>query len=148
MHRCEYLLRDFINTERLCHRRSVMLLHDCLPANTRMALRTHEPGPPSEGHWQHAWTGDVWKLAPLLRRHRPDLRILILDCAPTGLVAVTNLDPANTVLDENYSALIEELRDMELAEYAIARLWHESRVISSRSLMEHPEDLTLYFNVR
>lgn len=31
MHRCEYLLRDFINTERHCKRNSIIALHDCLP---------------------------------------------------------------------------------------------------------------------
>ena len=39
MHRFEFLLRDFINTERRCHARSIVLLHDCLPRNCRMAER-------------------------------------------------------------------------------------------------------------
>src|SRR5262249_50242993 len=31
MHQCEFLLRDFINTERSCNPNSVIALHDCLP---------------------------------------------------------------------------------------------------------------------
>ena len=37
MHRAEYLLRDFMNTERFSHERTLILLHDCLPVNARMA---------------------------------------------------------------------------------------------------------------
>ena len=147
MHRSEYLLRDFVNTERLCHRRSIIFMHDCLPTNFRMALRTHEPGDESEGHWQHAWTGDVWKIVPLLKKHRQDLKIFILDCAPTGLVAVTNLDPASTILADSYSSLVDELRDLNLETYSIRRLWDNLPMISSRSLVEHPEDLTMFLNV-
>ncbi len=147
MHRSEYLLRDFMNTERLCHRRSVIFMHDCLPVNARMALRTHEAGDPSEGHWQHAWTGDVWKIVPLLKAHRPDLRILCLDCAPTGLVAVTNLDASSTVLRDGYAGLKEELRTMDLEEHTFQRLWTNVPVLDSRSLVAHPEDLTLFIDI-
>ena len=147
MHRSEYLLRDFMNTERLCHPRSVVFMHDCLPVNTRMALRTYEPGDASEGQWQHAWTGDVWKIVPLLLKHRPDLTIFLLDCAPTGLVAVANLDPASTALADEYSSLVNELRDLDLDAYSIRRLWNALPVISSRSLIAHPEDLTLFLNI-
>jgi hypothetical protein len=147
MHRSEYLLRDFMNTERLCHRGSLIFMHDCLPVNARMALRTHEPGNASEGSWQHAWTGDVWKIVPLLKLHRPDLKMFILDCAPTGLVAVANLDPASTALADNYGSLLDELRELDLSTYSFRRLWSDLPVISSRSLVDHPEDLTLFLDV-
>lgn len=147
MHRSEYLLRDFIGTERLCHSRSIVFMHDCLPVNSRMALRTHEIGDESEGGWRYAWTGDVWKVVPLLKKHRPDLRIFYLDCAPTGLVAVMNLDAASTVLTTRYRSLVEELRDLDLDTYSLRRIWDDFPVISSRSLMESPEDLTLFLSI-
>jgi hypothetical protein len=147
MHRSEYLLRDFTNTERQCHRRSIIFLHDCLPVNARMALRTHELGHESEGPWQHAWTGDVWKVVPLLRKHRPDLKIFLLDCIPTGLVAIANPDPTSTLLADLYATLVDELRDLDIETYSIRRLWSELPVISSLSLMQHPEDLTLFLNI-
>lgn len=31
MHRCEFLLHDFINTERHCAPNSIIALHDCVP---------------------------------------------------------------------------------------------------------------------
>ena len=148
MHRSEHLLRDLIHTERSCHPRSIILMHDCLPVNARMALRTHEPGDPSEGSWQHAWTGDVWKIVPLLRKHRPDLVVQVFDCAPTGLVAVTGLDPSSTVLADAYHDLLRELRELDLDAYGIQRLWDEPTVISATSLVANPEDLTLFLDIQ
>jgi hypothetical protein len=147
MHRCEYLLRDFINTERYCHRRSIVFMHDCLPVNARMTLRTHEAGDPSERHWQHAWTGDVWKVVPLLKAWRPDIEIICLDCAPTGLVALTNLDPSSTTLADNYAKIKSDLRALNLAEYGFERLWTECPMLNTRSIVASPEDLTLYLDI-
>lgn len=146
LHLSEYVLRDFTNTERLCHRRSIIFIHDCLPVNIRMALRNPEPGQPSEGEWRHAWTGDVWKIVPLLKKYRPDLKIVILDCAPTGLLAVTNLDPASTTLTDAYGRLVDELHKLDLSTYSIRRLWDELPVISSRWLTEHPGYLPVPFS--
>jgi hypothetical protein len=148
MHRAEYLLRDFYNTERACSPESIIFMHDCLPSNFRMTLRTHEMGDDNEGPWKHAWTGDVWKIVPLLKTHRPDLDIKIFDCAPTGLVAVSNLDPGSTKLKDMYSSLVGELRAFDLEKHTIERLWSEVPVVSSRSLVDFPEDLTLFVDVR
>ena len=147
MHRSEYLLRDFINIERMCHKRSVVFMHDCLPTNTRMTLRTHVPGDPSEGHWQHAWTGDVWKVVPLLHKHRPDLKMVCLDCAPTGLIAIMNLDPASTLLSDRYGQLLEELAALDLETHTLKKLWTTLPVLDTRSLAAHPEDLTLFIDI-
>jgi hypothetical protein len=148
MHRSEYLFRDFMNTERLCHRRSIIFMHDCLLVNARMALRTHELGQASEGHRQHAWTGDVWKIVPLLRKHRPDLKMFALDRAAAGLVAIANLDPTCTALADGYSRLMDELRELDLETYSIRRLWNNLPVISSRSLLAHPKNLILFLNIQ
>jgi hypothetical protein len=39
MHRCEYLLRDFINTERCCGKNAIFALHDCVPVEPQMTGR-------------------------------------------------------------------------------------------------------------
>jgi hypothetical protein len=103
LHHAEFLLRDFINTEAHCGPDSVIALHDCLPLNAVMASRNApvighiaDPGHP---YW---WTGDVWLMAEALKKHRPDLLITALDAAPTGLLLVTNLNPASTTLKDNY----------------------------------------------
>ena len=55
MHRCEYLLRDFINTERHCKRNSVIALHDCLPVEAgianRMPSQARSVAPHRQGWW-------------------------------------------------------------------------------------------------
>lgn len=109
MHLVEFLLRDFMNTERHCSRNSVIAMHDCVPADFAMTRRVEiapkDAQSKNEPTW---WLGDVWKIVPLLRKHRPDLRIYLVDAPPSGLVLVTNLDPDSTVLSDNYADLVEE----------------------------------------
>ncbi len=97
MHRCEYLLRDFINTERCCRRNSIIALHGCLPVEIPMTNRG-VGGQSIDVRRQRMWTGDVWRTALLLTRCRPDLSIVTLDAAPTGLVLITNLSPASRLI--------------------------------------------------
>ena len=70
MHLFEYALRDFINLEKACGEESVIVVHDCNPPNARVAARKRETG---------FWTGDVWKLIPCLKEHRPDLEVTVFD---------------------------------------------------------------------
>ena len=100
MHLYEFLLRDFINAERYMAPDGHIVLHDCLPWSENMALRDRRQVN------QRAWTGDVWKIVPILQQYRPDLKISIYDAAPTGLVVVSNLDPKSRALVDNYDAII------------------------------------------
>ncbi|WER07873.1 class I SAM-dependent methyltransferase [Rhodobacter capsulatus] len=117
MHLFEYLLRDFMNTEALSNPDGVVALHDCLPFNHRMLTRDLQNLP------KGPWTGDVWKLIPILRKYRPDLELTVLNCRPTGLVLVSNLDPANTVLRDNYEAIVEEWTAVDLLPYGVGRFY-------------------------
>ena len=93
MHRSEFVLRDFMNVERHSARQSFVVLHDAVPENFEMTERDFSPSARRDKELAGGWTGDVWRIVPLLRRERPDLRIQVLDCPPTGLVLVSNLDP-------------------------------------------------------
>lgn len=108
LHLFEYLLRDFMNTEKLCAAKSVIILHDLIPPNLKAADRT----------WDRKatrfWTGDVWKVAFILREYRPDLTFNVADCRPSGLGIITDLDPQNTVLEDNYDEIIARFSDMPL----------------------------------
>ncbi|APW44330.1 class I SAM-dependent methyltransferase [Rhodoferax saidenbachensis] len=88
-HHFEAVLDDFIAAERYAAPRSVILLHDTLPLNSATATHEHRTG---------FYTGDGWKIVPCLRSLRPDLHIVTLPTAPTGLTVVTGLDPSNRVL--------------------------------------------------
>lgn len=117
LHYFEFLLRDFINTEKVCAPGSTIVLHDCVPTDAGVAERANDPAlRPRHPDW---WAGDVWKLLPILRRHRPDLRIDVLDAAPTGLVVIRKLDPTSRVLEARYDAIDAEWRPVTLARYGV-----------------------------
>ena len=99
MHRAEFALRDFNNVEKISAPGSMIVLHDALPINYEMTERTRNTEGRIDHEHAHDWTGDVWRLLPELQRLRPDLKSEILDCPPTGLVVIRNLDPTSKVLD-------------------------------------------------
>jgi len=101
LHLAEFAYRDFMNVERLCSAGSVILLDDMLPRNDEQAARERTT---------RAWAGDVFKVADLLRRLRPDLTVLPVDTAPTGVVVVAGLDPSSTVLADAYGDVLAELQ--------------------------------------
>jgi hypothetical protein len=106
MHLFEFVLRDFANVERNASERTVVVLHDCLPVDAVSAARERTTS---------LWTGDVWKVVPVLLDHRPDLRLTVIDAAPSGLVVVEGLDPANRVLADRAERIVEELTPKDFA---------------------------------
>ena len=125
LHLYEALLKDFINTERnVSSENSMIVMHDCLPLNERMADRLRRTGDETEPQRiRDFWTGDVWKVVAILSKYRPDLKICYLDCPPTGLVVCTGLDSSNGFLQSNYENIVEEFRNVDLATYGIGKLW-------------------------
>lgn len=144
MHRCEFLLRDFINTERSCKRNSIVALHDCLPVEIALTERVPYTEQRLSAHRQGWWTGDVWRTALLLKRLRPDLSITALDSFATGLVLITNLDPQSTVLSENYDRNVKTMMSWSLADIGISKLFDELQVEQAAQLMTH-EQITARF---
>lgn len=113
MHLIEFLLRDFINTERHSHPDGVIIMHDCCPYDAAMTTRDLENLP--EG----SWTGDVWKLLPILREYRPNLTVTVLNCAATGLVLVSGLEPENDTLSRYYDDITRAYQDIDLESFGI-----------------------------
>jgi hypothetical protein len=134
LHYFEFLLRDFINTEKYCNRNSIIALHDCIPMNPGMTGR-HNVG---------LWTGDVWKVLPILKQFRPDLSIYVFDAAPTGLVCCTNLDPSSSVLSEHYHEIVDKWRDIKIEDYGFERFLNDAGLISTDQISDY-EGLTRYF---
>lgn len=147
MHRFEFLLRDLIGTEAQCHPRSLILLHDCLPLNARMALRQFRPGDPTEQDAADFWTGDVWKILAALAEYRPDLRMHILDCPPTGIVALTGVDPESRVLAEHYYDIVDRYLDLTMDDARLAEFWADVTLTPSAPLREEPDRLTALFSL-
>jgi hypothetical protein len=107
LHLFEQVLRDFIHLERHAGRGSVVLFHDCLPLDRATASRVRRTG---------FWTGDVWKIAPILAAHRPDLTVFVIPAWPTGLGVVTGLDPASRALTNRFEQIVAEFVPMEWSE--------------------------------
>src|SRR5213082_850054 len=99
LHLFEFVLRDFMNTERLSASTSVVVLDDVLPRSVSEAARQ-----------QHTllWAGDTYKVTAVLERYRPDLTTVLLDTEPTGLLLVLGLDPTSTALGNHYDEIVTE----------------------------------------
>ena len=93
MHLAEFALRDFMNVEKFMSPAGVVLLDDMLPRNPLEAARHRRT---------KAWAGDVFKVADILRTHRPDLTLVPVNTSPTGTVLVLGLDPTSRVLEDHY----------------------------------------------
>ena len=98
MHLFEFALRDFMNVERFARWTSVIVFDDMLPRNVPEAARERTTA---------EWTGDVFKMIPVLREYRPDLTLIPVDTTPTGLLVVLGADPGNGVLKAQYDEIIE-----------------------------------------
>lgn len=125
MHLFEYLLRDFINYEAAAAPGSVAVLHDCLPATAAMEARAWDRKATPQ------WTGDVWKLVPILRALRPDLRLSLLDASPTGLAVIEGLDPENRTLAAEYDRLVAEYTPLRFADFGAERLLDGAQILPS-----------------
>jgi hypothetical protein len=104
LHLFEQALKDFVHVERRASPGSVVLFHDCLPLDRATSSRSRTTG---------FWTGDVWKIVPILAHHRPDLDVFVIPTYPTGLGVVTRLDPSSTLLAERYEAIVGEYLPVE-----------------------------------
>ncbi len=98
LHLFEFALRDFMNVERFARWSSVIVFDDMLPRNVDEAARDRHTG---------AWTGDVFKVIPVLRQYRPDLTLVLVDTRPTGVLVVFGADPTNRALTAHYDEIIE-----------------------------------------
>lgn len=131
MHRFEYLLRDLLNREKYAHRGSIIALHDCYPVNTEIADREMNYDRRSDAATRIWWTGDVWKLLPILRDFRPDLQLTILDCPPSGLVIVRGFKSGEErIIDAE--AINAAYQHVTLENFGIERFRAEFPTVDSR----------------
>ncbi|MFI5023178.1 MAG: glycosyltransferase [Alphaproteobacteria bacterium] len=107
LHLYEQALRDFVNLERYCGRRSVVLLHDTVPLDEATQTRARD----TEFH-----TGDVWKTVLCLKHYRPDLDVFTIATPSTGLTVVTGLDPASRELEAKYEEAVARFIDTPYSE--------------------------------
>jgi len=98
MHLFEFALRDFMNVERYASPATLVVIDDIFPGHPAQASRRPRT---------NYWTGDVWKLHQILSDYRPDLTLLALNAAGTGLLLVAGLDPASHLLSHHYDLIVQ-----------------------------------------
>jgi len=103
LHLYEQALKDFINLERYCGPRSVIMFHDTVPLDEATQSRARN----TDFH-----TGDVWKTVLCLKHYRPDLDVFTIATPWSGLTVVTGLDPASRVLNDGYDEAVARFIDM------------------------------------
>ena len=101
MHLFEFALRDFIYAERHSSPSTLVLFDDMLPRTADEAARDRHT---------KAWTGDIYPIIPVLEKYRPEVLTVAVGTQPTGLLMVFGMDPTNTVLSDNYDAIMAEFR--------------------------------------
>jgi hypothetical protein len=107
LHLYEQALKDFINLERYCGPRSVILFHDTVPLDEATQSRARD----TKFH-----TGDVWKVVPCLKHYRPELDVFTIAAPWTGLTVVIGLDPTSRVLEENFDEAVARFIDVPFAD--------------------------------
>jgi Methyltransferase domain len=112
LHLFEQVLRDFAHLERHSDDRTLILLHDCIPFNAATASRERVTD---------FYSGDVWKAPLALRRQRPDLKMVNVRTAPTGLCLVTGLDPENPQFERELPEIERSYRDLDFDYYLAHR---------------------------
>jgi Methyltransferase domain len=108
LHLFEQALKDFINLERYCGPRSVILLHDTIPLDERTQRRSCD----TQFH-----TGDVWKTVLCLKHYRADLDIFTVAAPWTGLTIVTGLDATSRALVDRYEEAVARFIDMPFSDF-------------------------------
>ncbi|MFD2265048.1 class I SAM-dependent methyltransferase [Lacibacterium aquatile] len=110
-HRFEAVLHDLAELEPFMAPDGVIAIHDTWPLDELTSGRVHATG---------FYSGDGWKIVPCLKAVRPDLRIMTIPAAPTGLTLITGFSPKSSLLRERFSALVEAFVPLPYAVYAAA----------------------------
>jgi len=105
LHTFEQTLLDFIHIERFCRPGTILFLHDCLPVTRLTAEKNRQTS---------FWCGDVWKMIYCLQKYRPDLNISTIGAYPSGLAAITKLNPASAILAQKFDEIVAELGGLAL----------------------------------
>jgi hypothetical protein len=71
----------------------------------------------------------------------------VLDCPPTGLVAITRVDPASRILVDCYYDIIDDHAATVMGESRLRSFWEELEMTDSGPLCEEPDRLSELFSL-
>lgn len=107
LHTFDQALKDFMNIEKYSNKNTVVAFHDIFPVTPITAERERKT---------FFWLGDTWKVIPILRLYRPDLKVITIPTYPSGLAIVTHLDRQSNVLYEAYKNVINKFMGLAVTE--------------------------------
>ncbi len=87
LHLFEQVIRDVHGLMDYAGPETIVALHDTVPLNAETSTRVRR----TEFH-----TGDVWKAVVYLRAHWPELRVLTIPAAPTGITLLRGFGARQT----------------------------------------------------
>jgi len=99
-HQFQHAIGDIFSLERYAEPQSIIAIHDTLPLDEETAARVRHTT---------FYTGDVWKVVPFLKQHRPDLELITVRTAPSGLTLIRRLNASRT----RFQPDVEGLRRFE-----------------------------------
>ena len=108
LHIWEQAFKDFINLEKYADKKSIIVIHDCLPLDRISSERVRD---------SQFWSGDVWKVAVCLREERPDLKMAMIPTFPTGLCIVAGMDATSTKLGDNFVKYEDQYSKLDYDDY-------------------------------
>lgn len=115
LHTFEQTFRDIVNVARFCHEGSVIAVHDVLPVDEIITRREAETD---------FWTGDVWKVAPMVGALMPQAEMLTLPAHPSGLMLIRNAAAAAPISRRHWIEAEAELMARPFPE-SFEALWAE-----------------------
>jgi len=111
MHLFEYALRDFMNVQTYGHEKTVYVFDDVLPYNEAIADRVQPPGD---------WTGDVWKLTPIIAEET-GLESRLVNVHSTGALVVWG---HYSSLAGKYDKIVKKWMDKPIPAWVFNRDFH------------------------
>jgi len=86
-HHFEQVIDDIFQLESFAGPESIIAVHDTIPLDEKTAARRR---------CTNFYTGDVWKVVPFLKKYRPDLDLVTILTAPSGLTLIRRLNCCRT----------------------------------------------------
>ena len=108
LHTFDQALMDFINVEKNAHRDTIVLFHDVIPVIPETANRERST---------YFWVGDTWKVLIILKKYRPDLKLIAIPTLHSGLGVASRLDPSSNILFDNFDKIVAEAMGYQLSDY-------------------------------
>ena len=107
--RFEQVLRDAIFSEKLCKKESIIMIMNTVP----LAASDIDRADISPSQHQ---TGDVFKIIPIYKKYRPDIKISTITDIDMGFTILENLDEANHVLQTELVLAVQDVIDQKFEE--------------------------------